>query len=215
MPLVAPGFDQATEDLAVSLAQLLFPILVMLGVSGVVVGVLNSYNRFGVFAIAPLFWNVAIIAVLVGLAPAFPEGDEIYAYAIGVLVGTVLQLAMVAYDLRNTPFRLQRVFDWRSPLVKKVLLLMLPVTISLGLINFNLSINSLFATLVEGTISPRRPSRSATTRRRRSTRRSGSTCFPRVSSRSRSRRSSSRPSPASPPAASTTTCARRWPTACG
>ncbi|MBK5116444.1 MAG: murein biosynthesis integral membrane protein MurJ [Thermoleophilia bacterium] len=150
--LVAPGFDSATEDLAISLSQLLFPILVMLGISGVVVGVLNSYNRFGVFAIAPLFWNIAIIAVLVGLAPAFPEGDEIYAYAIGVIVGTALQLAMVAWDLRNTPFRLQRVFDWRSPLVKRVLILMLPVTISLGLINFNLSINSLFGTLVEGTI---------------------------------------------------------------
>ena len=86
------------------------------GVSGVVVGVLNSYDRFGVFAIAPFFWNVAIIAVLVGLAPAFPEGDEIYAYAIGVLVGTAVQLAMLACDLRNTPFRLWRVFDWRSPL---------------------------------------------------------------------------------------------------
>lgn len=152
VPLFAPGLEGAEEELTVNLAQLLFPILVMLGVSGVVVGVLNSYNRFGVFAIAPLFWNLAIIAVLVGLAPAFPEGDEIYAYAIGVLVGTALQLSLVAWDLRNTPFRLQRVFDWRSPLVKKVLLLMLPVTISLGLINFNLSINSLFATLVEGSI---------------------------------------------------------------
>ncbi len=152
VPLISPGFDSETEALAVSLAQLLFPIVILLGISGVVVGVLNSYNRFAVFAIAPLFWNLAIIAVLVGLAPAFPEGDEIYAYAIGVLVGTVLQLAMVSWDLRNTPFSLKRVFDWRSPLVKRVLLLMLPVTISLGLINFNLTINSLFATLVEGTI---------------------------------------------------------------
>src|ERR671914_22684 len=48
-----------------------------------------------VFAIAPLFWNVAIIAVLAGLAPAFPERDQIYAYAIGILVGTVVQLAML------------------------------------------------------------------------------------------------------------------------
>jgi putative peptidoglycan lipid II flippase len=152
VPLFAPGFSGAEEDLTVSLAQLLFPIVVMLGVSGMVVGVLNSYNRFAVFAIAPLFWNLAIIAVLVGLAPAFPEGDEIYAYATGVLVGTALQLGMVAFDLRNTPFRLQRVFDWRNPLVKRVLLLMLPVTISLGLINFNLSINSFFGTLVDGTL---------------------------------------------------------------
>jgi putative peptidoglycan lipid II flippase len=154
VPLFAPGFDTdpALRDLTVSLAQLLFPILVLLGLSGVVVGVLNSYNRFGVFAIAPLFWNLAIIAVLVGLAPAFPEDERIYAYAIGVLVGTTLQLAMVAYDLRNTPFRLSRVFEWRGDLVKRVLLLMLPVTISLGLINFNLSVNSIFGTLVDGTI---------------------------------------------------------------
>ena len=150
MPLFAPGYSGAELDLTVSLSRVLFPILIMLGVSGIVVGVLNSYNRFGVFAIAPFFWNVAIVAVLVGLAPAFPTGDEIYAYAIGVVVGTALQLAMVAYDLRNTPFRLRRVFEWRSGLVKRVLLLMLPVTISLGLINFNLAINGIFGSLVPG-----------------------------------------------------------------
>lgn len=150
MPLFAPGYSGEELDLTVALSRLLFPILIMLGVSGVVVGVLNSYNRFGVFAIAPLFWNLAIIAVLIGLAPAFPDGDEIYAYAIGVVVGTALQLAMVAYDLRNTPFRLRRVFEWRSKLVKRVLLLMLPVTISLGLINFNLAINGIFGSLVPG-----------------------------------------------------------------
>ena len=149
-PWFAPGYSGAELDLTVSLSRVLFPILIMLGVSGIVVGVLNSYNRFGVFAIAPFFWNVAIVAVLVGLAPAFPSGDEIYAYAIGVVVGTALQLAMVAYDLRNTPFRLRRVFEWRSGLVKRVLLLMLPVTISLGLINFNLAINGIFGSLVPG-----------------------------------------------------------------
>jgi putative peptidoglycan lipid II flippase len=147
MELLAPGFEGRLDDLTVSLSRLLFPILLLLGVSGLVVGVLNSYDRFAVFAIAPFFWNVAIIAVLVGLAPAFPEKDKIYAYAIGVLVGTVVQLALVSFDLRNTPFRLQRVFAW-TPDVRKVLVLMLPVTISLGLINFNLVINSFFGTLV-------------------------------------------------------------------
>jgi putative peptidoglycan lipid II flippase len=147
MHVFAPGFDGRVYDLTVALSQLLFPILLLLGVSGLVVGVLNSYDRFAVFAIAPLFWNVAIIAVLVGLAPAFPEEDKIYAYAIGVLVGTAVQLALVSWDLRNTPFRLQRVFAWTTD-VRHVLMLMLPVTISLGLINFNLVINSFFGTLV-------------------------------------------------------------------
>ncbi|MCI0635392.1 MAG: murein biosynthesis integral membrane protein MurJ, partial [Actinobacteria bacterium] len=147
MHVFAPGFEGRVYDLTVALSRLLFPILLMLGVSGLVVGVLNSYDRFAVFAIAPFFWNVAIIAVLIGLAPAFPEEDKIYAYAIGVLVGTAVQLALVSWDLRNTPFRLQRVFEW-TPDVRHVLMLMLPVTISLGLINFNLLINSFFGTLV-------------------------------------------------------------------
>ncbi|MGI8461393.1 MAG: murein biosynthesis integral membrane protein MurJ [Solirubrobacterales bacterium] len=151
MKIFAPGYSGELFDLTVMLSQLLFPILVLLGMTGMVVGILNSYDRFGAFALSPLFWNIAIIAVLVGLAPAFPEGDEIYAYAIGVLVGTVVQLAIPAFDLRNTPFRLQRVFDWRSPAVRRVLLLMLPVTISLGLINFNFQINSFFGTLIPDT----------------------------------------------------------------
>ncbi|MDX6661939.1 MAG: putative peptidoglycan lipid flippase [Solirubrobacterales bacterium] len=149
IPIFAPGFHGHIEDLTIALSRLLFPILILLGTTGLIVGVLNSYERFAAFAISPLFWNVAIIAVLVGLAPAFPEGKQIYAYAIGVLVGTVIQLAIPAWDLRHTPFRFTRSFDWRHPNVRRVLILMLPVTISLGLINFNLVINSFFGTLVD------------------------------------------------------------------
>jgi putative peptidoglycan lipid II flippase len=149
MPLVAPGFSGEIEDLMIALSRLLFPILILLGFTGVVVGILNSYDRFGAYAIAPLFWNLTIIAVLVFLAPAFSGDDRIYAYAIGILAGTVVQLLIPTFDLRNTPFRFTRKLDWRDPNVRRVLLLMLPVTISLGLINFNLVINSFFGSLVD------------------------------------------------------------------
>jgi putative peptidoglycan lipid II flippase len=148
MPVFAPGFDQNITDLTVSLSQVLFPILVLLGISGIVVGILNSYDRFGAFAIAPLFWNLTIILVLVVLEPRFHGQDKIYAYAIAILVGTLVQLLIPAWDLRNTPFRFSWSFDWRHPGVRRVLVLMLPVTISLGLINFNLLINSFFGSLV-------------------------------------------------------------------
>src|SRR5262245_49505930 len=157
VPIFAPGFEGELLDLTVTLSQILFPILILLGVTGIIVGILNSDDRFAAFAISPFFWNVAIIAVLVALAPQFSEQDQIYAYAIGVLVGTVIQLAIPAWDLRHTVFGGQGRFrmDWRvprpgeiSPDVRQVLILMLPVTISLGLINFNLVINSFFGTLV-------------------------------------------------------------------
>jgi putative peptidoglycan lipid II flippase len=148
MPLFAPGFEGAILDLTVTLSQVLFPILILLGLSGVVVGILNSYDRFGAFAISPLFWNLTIIAGMVLLIPLFHGQDRIYAYAIGILAGTLVQLLIPTFDLRNTPFKFEWSFDWRNRDVRRVLLLMLPVTISLGLINFNLLINSLFGSLV-------------------------------------------------------------------
>jgi putative peptidoglycan lipid II flippase len=150
IPLFAPGFVNKPHlmDLTVSLSQILFPILILLGASGIVVGILNSYDRFGAFAISPFFWNVAIILALVVLKPLFSPPDQIYAYAIAILIGTAVQLAIPAWDLRNTPFHFTWSFEWRNPGVRRVLLLMLPVTISLGLINFNALINSTFGSLV-------------------------------------------------------------------
>jgi putative peptidoglycan lipid II flippase len=149
MPLFIPDFNQQSViDLTVTLSQILFPILILLGLSGVVVGILNSYDRFGAFAISPLFWNLTIIVVLVVLEPLFHGQDRIYAYAIGILVGTLVQLLIPTWDLRHTPFRFSFSLDWRHPGVRRVLLLMLPVTISLGLINFNALINSFFGALI-------------------------------------------------------------------
>ena len=76
------------RDLTVQLARLMFPIVLLLALSGLVVGMLNSFEHFAVPALAPVAWNLVIIAALVGLVPVMPEGDEIYAYAIGILVGT-------------------------------------------------------------------------------------------------------------------------------
>jgi putative peptidoglycan lipid II flippase len=148
MPVFVPDYSQNLVDLTVTLSQILFPILILLGISGVVVGILNSYDRFGAFAISPLFWNLAIIVSIVVLAPLFEGEDRIYAYAIGIVAGTLVQLLIPAWDLRHTPYRFSFSFDWRHPGVRRVLLLMLPVTISLGLINFNALINSFFGALI-------------------------------------------------------------------
>ena len=61
-PFGDPGGD---FDLAVGLSRVLFPIVVLLGLSGVIVGILNTYDHFTVPALTPVFWNLAII---VGLA---------------------------------------------------------------------------------------------------------------------------------------------------
>jgi putative peptidoglycan lipid II flippase len=89
-----------------------------------------------------------IIACLIGLTPLFEGDDRIYAYAIGIVLGTIVQLLLPLPWLRKTGFRLTRDFNWRDERVMRVLKLMFPVTIGLGLINFNLSVDSIFATLI-------------------------------------------------------------------
>ena len=99
-------------------------------------------------ALAPVAWNLVIIAALVGLVPVLPEEDEIYAYAIGILAGTVVQFLLPLPWLRGRGGHLTVRLDWRDERVRRVLKLMLPVTLALGLINLSLLINSLFGTLV-------------------------------------------------------------------
>ena len=153
-PLVVPlftgeRFSPSDDDLTVVLTQILFPIVVLLGLNGLVVGVLNAYDHFSIPAIAPLVWNVVIIASLVGLRGLFEGQEQIYAYAIGVLLGTIVQFAMALPVLRRVGFPLRPSFRFRhDPRVRQVLVLMLPVTIGLGLINFNLFINSVLGTRV-------------------------------------------------------------------
>ena len=205
MPVFAPGLKGEIRDLMIVLSQLLFPILILLGVTGLVVGILNSYDRFGAFAISPLFWNLTIIAVLVALAPAFSGDDQIYAYAIGILVGTVVQLAIPACDLRNTPFRVRAA---GSAAVAEPGRAPGPAADAAG--DDQPRADQLQPAHQQLLRQPRlataAPAAIDKAFRIYSCRRG--------SSRSRSRPSSSRPSPGSPPAGSTTTCARRWPTGC-
>lgn len=149
MPLFTGGeFTSELDQLTVGLSRVLFPIVLLLGINGLLVGILNAYDQFSIQALSPLIWNIVILVLLVATKPFFAGDDELYAYAIGVLVGTVVQVAMAVPALRRMGFNIAPNFRWRDPRVRQVLKLMLPVTIGLGLINFNLLINSFLGALV-------------------------------------------------------------------
>src|SRR5206468_1376512 len=148
-----PGGD---KELAIGLSRVLFPIVALLGVSGIIVGILNSYERFTVPALSPVFWNLAIIAGLVlGVPNANTLDTKLYVYAVSILIGTVIQVLLPIPWLRGLDGRLRVLIDWRDPAVWRVLKLMLPVTLGLGLINFNAVIDSVFASrLIDPELAP-------------------------------------------------------------
>jgi putative peptidoglycan lipid II flippase len=149
-----PGGDL---DLAVGLSRLLFPIVIMLALSGIVVGILNAYDQFTVPALTPVAWNLVIILGLVlGVPAAGSEDAELYVYAGSIVVATLVQLLLPVPWLRGLDGRLRVVLDWRDPAVRRFFVLMLPVTLTLGLINVSTLIGTLFASrLIDPDLAPR------------------------------------------------------------
>src|SRR5216117_1235586 len=66
------------QDLLVGLSRLLFPIVLLLGLFGVLAGILNSYEQFTIPALTPVFWNLVIIAGLVIGVPKVEGTNELY-----------------------------------------------------------------------------------------------------------------------------------------
>jgi putative peptidoglycan lipid II flippase len=155
MELFGYGSGEA-GDLAVTLSRILFPIVVLLGVFGIVVGILNSYEHFTVPALTPVFWNLVIIAGLViGVPRADSTDGELYVYAGSIVLATLIQLLLPLPWLSGLDGRLRVAIDWRDPAVKRVFVLMLPVTLGLGLINVNALIGTFFAArYIDRTIAP-------------------------------------------------------------
>jgi putative peptidoglycan lipid II flippase len=154
-PLIVPlftgsEFTPALTDLCVGLSQVLFPIVVLLGLNGLAVGILNAHDHFTIPAIAPLVWNVVIILGLVGVTPFFHGQNRVYGYAIGVVAGTLVQLLMMVPALQRIGFPVARIALPRrgDPRVRRVLVLMFPVSLGLGLINVDLVLNSVIGSLV-------------------------------------------------------------------
>ena len=178
-PFGDPGGD---FDLAVGLSRVLFPIVVLLGLSGIVVGILNTYHHFALPALAPVAWNLVIIlGLLIGVPRIDDESGQLYLYAGVVVLGTLVQLLRadpVAAAARRPPHDGHRL---AGSAVRRVLALMLPVTLTIGLVNVNFLVDTLFASrLLDPELAPAAIDKAFRC-----------TCSRRASSRSRSRPCSS------------------------
>jgi putative peptidoglycan lipid II flippase len=155
-PFVLRPFHPPNADLATGLSRVLFPFVALLGVSGIVVGILNSYDHFTVPAVSPVFWNLAIIAGLaIGVPHESTSHGKLYVYAAAILVATFIQVFLPMPWLRGRDGRLQLVLDWHDPAVREVFRNMIPVTLGLGLINVNAVIDTFFASrLIDANLAP-------------------------------------------------------------
>ena len=142
VPLVTPGFDLVGTELTVRLTRMMLLSPVLLALGAVASSVLNARGQFGAAAAAPLVYNVAIIGGALLLGPLI----GIESLAIGVVVGSLLHLAVQLRPLARERFRLSFRIDLGDAAARQVLLLMAPRAIGLGAYQVTFMASTILAT---------------------------------------------------------------------
>jgi len=128
IPVITPKFTEAEWSRTVDLTRIMVLSPIFLALGSLVTSVLNAGGRFGVAAIAPIIYNVAIIAAAVLLAPTM----GIAALAIGVVAGSIGHLVVQILPLRAEGFQYDRRIELADPEARKALKLMAPRALGLG-----------------------------------------------------------------------------------
>ncbi len=147
--LLAHDFQNVEGKVALTskLTTIMFPFLVLISLSAVVMGILNTKGRFFIPALASSFFNLGSIVGGVSLTFIFPHFGQpaIAGMAVGTLIGGFLQLSIQLPALFKTGFRFTPKLQLNHPGLKKILWLMLPATIGLSATQINIFINTNFA----------------------------------------------------------------------
>jgi len=147
--LLFPGFEPAQEKLVIPLVQLLFLSPIFFGISNLLSGILQYFNRFFVYGLTPIFYNLGIIFGILILAPKF----GILGVAMGVILGAFLHMAIQIPSVRNCGFSYRFLFNFKYPAIKRIFNLMIPRVFGIAAQQINLIIiTALASTLFTGAI---------------------------------------------------------------
>ena len=145
LPWMVPGFTPETLETTVRLTRIMSLSPFLLGLSAVIGGVMQSLKRYVGFALAPVFYNVGIIAGTYVLSPQW----GVTGAAIGVVLGAGLHFLVQTFALVAFPLsRLPRP-SFASEGVRRILRLMGPRTAALGISQINLVFLLALATTIE------------------------------------------------------------------
>jgi putative peptidoglycan lipid II flippase len=152
--VIAPGFaeEAGKQQLTALLSRIMFPFLLLIALAALAMGILNTFRRFGIPALAPAMLNLGMIAGGVLLSPLFDP--PIIGMALGVLLGGFGQMAIQIPSLWKIGFRFRLGINLRDPGVRRILLLMAPATLGLASTQVNIFVNTLIASLLpQGSVS--------------------------------------------------------------
>ncbi len=153
---LASGFQQEGKGFgaAVLMTRWMFPYIAFMSLVALSAGILNTWKRFALPAATPVLLNVSVIAAAWALAPWLERQGvpPIYALPVGVMLGGALQLAVQIPALSKLgllprvgwrPLALRAA--WADSATRRILRLMGPALLGVGVAQISLLINTQIA----------------------------------------------------------------------
>lgn len=142
MPLITPTYSSLREAQVVELTRVMMASPVFLTLGAIAGALLNTLGVFGVPTLAPIAYNVVIIAAALLLAPTM----GVTGLAGGVVLGAAAHLGVQLPPLLGHRFRYRPVIDLRDAAARRILLLLAPRALGQGATQIVFLVNTMFAT---------------------------------------------------------------------
>lgn len=150
MPILYSGFPDTTMQLAITLTQILMPMLIFIGLSTIVTAVLNSFNHFAVPALAPVLANVIVIVAI--FLSNYWWGIE--GVTVAVTLSVLAQLLIQLPILRRFDSRYSLSLQIKDPMVVRIFRLAIPLIIYFAIAYASQAVErNIASSLVIGTVS--------------------------------------------------------------
>jgi putative peptidoglycan lipid II flippase len=147
--VVAPGLSDATKDLAADMMRIIALNPLLFAISSVLTSMQQAVGRFFFYALAPSLYNLGIISGILFIAPHV----GITGVAIGVLIGSVIQLIAAIIGMSGLGYKYEPNISWRNQGFRQVLGLLPARSVDQGIDYINILVETNIASrLKEGAI---------------------------------------------------------------
>jgi len=144
-----PGFGEEHYKLAIPLIRLLFLSPIFFGISNLLSGILQYFQRFFIYSLTPILYNLGIIFGILFLVPYF----GIFGVGMGVVFGAFLHMAIQIPTAINCGFSYKFLLDFKYPALKRIFKLMVPRVFGVAAQQINLIvITAIASTITAGSI---------------------------------------------------------------
>ncbi len=146
---IIPGFNQESRDLAISLTRIMFLSPILLGISSIFSGILHYFNKFLVYSLSPILYNLGIIIGILFFVPVF----GLKGLAFGVILGAGLHWIIQIPAAKSSGYGYSFIFNFKHSGLVKIFKLIIPRTIGSAAYHINLIVvTAIASTLTVGSI---------------------------------------------------------------